>query len=108
MRVKIDGGKYEICSDAAGRVWIERGGESWIRNPEGAKMLLSIAYELACLRQIAAEAVPLAALADHPAFGLKMRSVPTLAAQLDNLNKLCKQLDGITDYRRHLDDPGEV
>lgn len=124
MRVNVDGGKYTICSDdATGRLWVERGDcKDWMVNPAGSKMLLSAAYELACLRQIARDALALldevAPIEDktgmvnciHGRFTERQREecerdANTLHAFADLLRKKVASLEGYTDFKRSLNDP---
>lgn len=126
MRVNVDGGKYTICSDdATGKVWIERGENKrdWLTpDPAGSKMLLSAAYELACLRQIARDALALldevAPIEDEPGmfdcihgrFTERQceeceRDAHTLHAFADLLRKKVADLSGYTDFKRSLNDP---
>lgn len=124
MRVNVDGGKYTICSDdATGRLWVERGDcVDWMVNPAGSKMLLSAAYELACLRQIARDALALldevASIEDktgmvnciHGRFTERQceeceRDAHTLHAFADLLRKKVADLSGYTDFKRSLNDP---
>ena len=68
MRVNVDGDKYTICMEG-GKVWIERHGEPWITDPLGAKAWISVAYELACLRRVAKEAIKLVEYTDKGGSG---------------------------------------
>ncbi len=100
MRVNVDGGKYTICSDdATGRLWVERGDcKDWMVNPAGSKMLLSAAYELACLRQIAKLALDLL----EPHNVVDLQSIARILGQIADKDRL---LSGYTDFKRSLNDP---
>jgi hypothetical protein len=91
-------------------------------DPVGGKMLLSAAYELACLRQIARDALALldevAPIEDKPGmfncihgrFTERQceeceRDASTLHAFADLLRKKVADLSGYTDFKRSLNDP---
>lgn len=101
FRVNVEGDKYSICGDDRGNVWIERFGEKWIEDPEGAKLWISVAHELYCLRKIAREAIKLVEYTDKGDSALLRGFVGGLA---DAINRC----EGYTDFRRNLDDPGEM
>jgi hypothetical protein len=44
-RVDFEGGKYSICLEDGGRVYLLRNGEPWDMNPHYAKMLIAILYD---------------------------------------------------------------
>lgn len=128
MRVNVDGGKYTICSDdETGRLWVERGDcKDWLENPPGTKMLLSAAYELACLRQIAKLALDVldrekprqvsktdgvncvhGRFTERPCEECEKDS-RTLHTLLNTLRRDSAVLEGYTDFRRSLNDPLDI
>lgn len=100
MSVPIEGGKYTITQDEAYKVSILRGDRPWIDDPPGSKMLISIAYELACLRRIVGAAVKLDDAIKDP------RVDPS--ALLDTLSEAIQTAQTFTDIRQNLDNPGEI
>ena len=118
MRVNVDGGKYTIWSDdATGRLWVERGDcADWLVNPPGTKMLLSAAYEMACLRQIVDRVTPHQAsktdgvncvhgrFTERPCEECE-KDARTLHTFLNTLRRDSVVLEGYTDFRRSLNDP---
>jgi hypothetical protein len=103
MRVNVDGGKYTICSDdATGRLWVERGDcKDWMVNPAGGKMLLSAAYELACLRQIVKRTLKIVDSISGPETACVMQGCL-------EIRDLAKSLEGYTDFKRNLNDPPDL
>lgn len=45
QRVDFDNGKYSVCVEDNGRVYLLRYGELWDADPKYTKMLISIAYD---------------------------------------------------------------
>ena len=84
-----------------GKVWIERHGEPWITDPLGAKAWISVAYELACLRRVAKEAIKLVEYTDKGGSDL-------LAGFVGGLADVINRCEGYTDIRRNLETPGEI
>lgn len=99
MRVDVE--EYTICQDGSGKVWVERRGAPWIADPPGAKLWVAVAYELVCLRRIAAEAV---ALADAARNGEEQdrRKLAYMVQLMGPMNDLLAQLEGVADFRRNL------
>jgi hypothetical protein len=101
MRVNVDGGKYTICGDDEGRLWVERGDcKDWMVNPAGGKMLLSAAYELACLRQIVAGVVKLLEYTDTGA-----DTEAGWRSRIGGIEDTMRRLEGYADFKRSLNDP---
>jgi hypothetical protein len=67
-------------------------------DPVGGKMLLSAAYELACLRQIAKLALDLL----EPHNVVDLQSIARILGQIADKDRL---LGGYTDFKRSLNDP---
>lgn len=103
MRVQID--KYEIKQEPGGPLRVTRGGEPWMTDPAGSKMLVAAAYELVALRKLVGEAVRLAADARLVAQALPSAA---LTGRFSAFDRLAAEMDGLVDWRRHIDDPGDA
>lgn len=99
MRVNVEGGKYTICQDDQGKVFIERFGEPWITDPEAARVWIAVAFELYALRQIVAHVVQLDAATEK---GLDLHGF------LGGLHQVMDLMDGYTAWRQNLRDPGTI
>jgi hypothetical protein len=100
MRVNVDGNKYTVCSDdKTGRLWVERGDcKDWLMDPPGGKMLTTMAYELACLRQIAKLALELTQTAG-------VLRVGQIISEIEDRRRYLAQY---TDFERNLNDPPDL
>lgn len=102
LKIPVDGGKYTIEQDDGGTLRLLRYDEPWMTNPPASKMLVSVAYELGVLRRIVAEAVRLDELI-HVSDGSEH-----LQALTRRMHDLLAEMEGYTDFRRHLAEPGEI
>ena len=92
LKISFESGKYTISQRGCGAVRLLRHGEEWVKDARPAGLWIAVAYEVHCLRRLAAA-------------GVALREGRLSPEAFDVLRA---ELCGLADVERDLLDPGMV